>query len=125
MTQFVCRISELKEREPLALEVEGTSVGIVLVKGELYAYENTCPHQGGPVCLGEVFPRTYMRLDEEKRELGEYVSPDELEWVCPWHGMTYDLFSGQCVTDSELRLRKVEAFLQDEKVYVEIEGGKS
>ena len=34
------------------IESEGLEVGIFQLGGEFFAYENVCPHIGGPACQG-------------------------------------------------------------------------
>ena len=38
------------------VQVDGTAVGVFNLDGEYYALQNTCPHQYGPVCRGNVRP---------------------------------------------------------------------
>ena len=40
----------------LVVDIGDTTVGIFRVGGKLFAYENSCPHMGGPVCQGLVIP---------------------------------------------------------------------
>ncbi len=61
------------------------AVAIFNFEGSLYALDNTCPHQGGP--LGEGY------LEETG-----VVS-------CPWHGWTFDLRTGVSPIDAEVRVR--------------------
>jgi nitrite reductase (NADH) small subunit len=55
-----------------------------------YALKNTCPHQGGPICLGDV-RGTFL-----PSEPGEYVFGYEYGLIkCPYHGWEFDLETGQ------------------------------
>lgn len=74
--------------------LEGRSIGIFNVDGELFALRNVCPHQGGPLCEGVlsgfVAPGApgeyrYSRLRKTLR--------------CPWHGWEFDLRTGRSHVD--------------------------
>ncbi len=58
--------------------------------GSFYAVKNSCPHQGGPLCLGDVdgtfLPSRYGELDFGL----------EYEIIrCPYHGYEYSLETGR------------------------------
>jgi 3-phenylpropionate/trans-cinnamate dioxygenase ferredoxin subunit len=58
--------------------------------GRWYALKNTCPHQGGPICMGEVHG-TFL-----PSRPGEYVYGYEYGLIkCPYHGWEFDLETGQ------------------------------
>jgi 3-phenylpropionate/trans-cinnamate dioxygenase ferredoxin subunit len=88
----VCRLSELPPGERRIVDVEGRSIGVFNVAGELYALRNACPHQGAPLCRGLV---TGTMADSR---------PGEFDWQregeilrCPWHGWEFELKSGRSV----------------------------
>jgi nitrite reductase/ring-hydroxylating ferredoxin subunit len=49
---FAGKANDVPERGRLVIEAGGRTIGIYRLDGKLYAYENICPHQGGPVCQG-------------------------------------------------------------------------
>jgi nitrite reductase/ring-hydroxylating ferredoxin subunit len=116
----VCHVADLEENKPFAIEHKGIEVGVILSKGEIHVYENICPHAGGPVCLGDVFAKINQRLDVNQMAVDEYVDENELRLVCPWHGLEYDLKTGICNVDPNLKIRKHAAVIKDDHVYVEI-----
>ncbi len=66
-----------------------------------------------------------MRLNEDQQAVGEYEladysSPDEMNIVCPWHGIEFDLESGTCISDKHFKLRKFETSTKDGRVYIHI-----
>jgi nitrite reductase/ring-hydroxylating ferredoxin subunit len=93
-------------------------VGVFSHEGTIYAYRNVCPHQGGPVCEG----RLVARVEEEVGELGRLgpgrYSDEVTHLVCPWHGMEFDVATGQSWSDRRLRLRKHEVVEREGQVYV-------
>ena len=70
--------------------VDGLEIVVVNLDGELHAFGNRCPHQGGPLCLGHVLGDAVADTPGEAR-----ISADPLRIACPWHGWEYDLDSGQ------------------------------
>ncbi len=120
MEYFVCEHSSLEERKPHVVEVNGTTVGIILLDGRVYAYENRCPHAEGPVCLGDVKGRIKTRLNENMETCGEYESQDEVNLICPWHGLEFDIATGACIPEPAYRLIRFETSVRDGKVYTSL-----
>lgn len=123
MEQFLCPLADVEAlagRRPLVIRLpDGLEVGVIWRDGNLLAYENRCPHMGGPVCLGDIVGQTEVELDEKGRALGTTVSDTDLRLVCPWHGLEFDLATGQCPTDDSFRLRSLDVFLRDGQVYLD------
>ena len=63
-------------------------------------------HQGGPACEGLTIAKVEERLRPDKTSMGLYFSEEEMHFVCPWHGMEYDMKTGECVADRKLKLKK-------------------
>ena len=78
MAEFikVASISELELGSCKTVEVQGKVIALFNVGGRIYALDNTCLHQGGP--LGE------GRLE------GEVVT-------CPWHMWEFNVRTGEKV----------------------------
>jgi nitrite reductase/ring-hydroxylating ferredoxin subunit len=100
------------------VDVAGTTIGVFRFKGALYAYENSCPHQGGPVCQGRLVPRVREVLDADKRSLGVEFDPDTLHIVCPWHGLEFGVASGAHPGKPQIRLRSFPVVEEEGNVYV-------
>ena len=84
-TLTVCRLEELPEGEMRLVEVDGRKIGVFRCgNGDLYAIEDRCSHDDGPLCEGE--------WDEETCMV-----------VCPRHGSAFELATG--------RPRSLPAFL--------------
>lgn len=88
----VCPIDELPPGERRIVEVEGRSIGVFNVDGDLRALTNVCPHQRAPLCEGELTGTT------------EADGVDEVAWTrdgevlrCPWHGWEFDVTTGESV----------------------------
>jgi nitrite reductase/ring-hydroxylating ferredoxin subunit len=93
-------------------------IAIFRVKGRLVAWENRCPHQGGPVCTGRLIGRTELALADDKTVLREVRSEDVIHLACPWHGWEFDVETGVCFALPTRSLRRVDLVERDGEVYV-------
>jgi 3-phenylpropionate/trans-cinnamate dioxygenase ferredoxin subunit len=75
-THAVCKSEELAEDEMRLVEVDGIKIGVFNAGGELYAIEDRCSHDDGPLAEGE-FDSATCTVE------------------CPRHGSTFDLRSGR------------------------------
>src|SRR5918995_4632036 len=102
--QAVARVSELPPGARKIVEVEGRSIGVFNVGGEFYALRNTCPHQGGPLCLGSIQGTALESAP------GEYIWGRDGEILrCPWHGWEFDIMTGHSVFNPhKTRVRSYE-----------------
>ena len=76
-TLTVCALSELPEGEMRLVEVGERKIGVFRCgDGELYAIEDRCSHDDGPLAEGEFDPQTCTV-------------------ECPRHGSLFDLRSGR------------------------------
>jgi nitrite reductase (NADH) small subunit len=105
------------------VQVDGTEIGVFEHQGQLFAYENLCRHQGGPVCEGTVLGKVEAILADDNVQLGERFSEDSLHLICPWHGWEYDLRTGRCATDPTLAIRKFDVFERDGELYLVVPDG--
>ena len=72
----VCRADELPPGEKRIVEADGRKIGVFNAGGSLYAIEDRCSHDDGPLAEGE--------LDESTCTV-----------ECPRHGSLFDLRSGR------------------------------
>ena len=103
------------------VEVEGVAVGVFCRDGKFTAFENVCPHMGGPVCQGKVIPRVEEELAPDQTSRGLRFSKKQ-NIVCPWHGWEFDIESGRHCGNSNYRLRPVDVRVEDSRVYVKLPG---
>jgi 3-phenylpropionate/trans-cinnamate dioxygenase ferredoxin subunit len=111
----VGRISELPPGERKIVEVEGRSIGVFNVHGQLYALRNRCPHQAAPLCLGAI---KGMPLPGKP---GEYIWAREGEILrCPWHGWEFDITTGRSIFNPHrTRVKTYEVTVEPEDESVE------
>jgi nitrite reductase/ring-hydroxylating ferredoxin subunit len=105
----------------LRLVVSGRrQIGIVRWAGKLYAVNNYCAHQGGPICRGLLSGRLSsdgpgsMTLDATRPVL-----------ACPWHGWEFDLTTGCALTDPAVRIRTFNVREVEGHVVVDFEAASS
>lgn len=86
----VARSEDLPPGERIIVEVAGRSVGVFNVDGRLYAFLNSCPHQGAELCRGDIVS------DVAAPRPGEWsMGPARRYLTCPWHGWEFDLETGR------------------------------
>ena len=118
--QKVASISAIKDQEALIVEIDKISIGIYKHEGEFFAYGNICPHQGGPVCEGDLRGNVECKVSADGARLGEYDSSEKLNITCPWHCYEYDLKSGICRADKRFRLKSFEVVVDGNDLKVRI-----
>ena len=97
-TLAVCRLEDLPEGEMRLVEAGGRKIGVFRCEdGELYAIEDRCSHDDGPLAEGE-FDAGACTVE------------------CPRHGSLFDLRSG--------RPRTLPAFQPVEIFDARVEGGE-
>ena len=84
----------MSEGGRLVVDVGDKTIGIFRVGGRLYAWENICAHQGGPVCQGKMIPRVTEVIEPSGESRGFAFDESSLHIVCPWHGFEYDIRTG-------------------------------
>lgn len=119
----VCSLDEIPDGDGVLGIAGALEVGVFRRGPQLYAYENRCAHQGGPVCTGELLGKTVQILDEGKEVTAEVFDESEMHLVCPWHGWEYDLATGELACDRRLRLRRFDVSVRDGTVYVHVPDG--
>jgi len=83
-TPSTIRPDEIGEGRGKVITVSGTEIAVFKCDGQLYATQGSCPHAGTALAAGTV-------------EGGAVV--------CPGHGYRFDLRTGACSTDAQLRLK--------------------
>ena len=75
----VCPVEELPPGEVRIVHARARAIGVYNIDGELYAIEDRCSHDDGPLCEGDWDPEEYVV-------------------VCPRHGSKFDIRSGRALT---------------------------
>jgi nitrite reductase/ring-hydroxylating ferredoxin subunit len=98
----------------------GVEVGVFCLDGEFFAYENLCPHLGGPACQGLLLPLTTEAVEADGKSTGRTFSTTRVNVVCPWHGMEFDIRTGEHPTDRRFRLRRIPIRRDGDSIVVTI-----
>ncbi|MCC7371885.1 MAG: Rieske (2Fe-2S) protein [Chloroflexi bacterium] len=101
---IVGTVDEITPGTRKIVDVGGRSVGVYNLHGEFFAILNRCPHQAGPLCLGNA----YGFLKSGAVGEYEYSRPGEIV-RCPWHGWEFDVRTGQSWFDPvQVRVRRYD-----------------
>ena len=115
---FVAKIADIPDGERRIVQHGAHDIGVFHWDGQFYAYSNLCLHQGGPACEGLTIAKVEERLRPDQTSQGLYFSETDMNFVCPWHGMEYDIKTGEAVADRKQRLRKYEVVQRGDEIYV-------
>ena len=100
----ICPISELPPGARRIVEWEDLEIGVFNCGGELFAIEDRCSHDDGPLCLGN--------WDAETCTV-----------ACPRHGASFDLGSGRALSlPAYLPVRTFPVRVEEGVVVVEVDG---
>jgi 3-phenylpropionate/trans-cinnamate dioxygenase ferredoxin component len=99
----VCPAGELPEGEMRLLDVEGRKIGVFNCGGELYAIEDRCSHDDGPLAEGE-------------------FDPDACTVECPRHGSLFDLTTGRPKTlPAYVPVETFSVTIEDDAIQLEVD----
>lgn len=100
----VAALGELPPGRCKVVEVAGRSIAVFHAEGRFYATDDSCLHQGGPLGEGDL---------------------DGTRVVCPWHGWGFDLVTGQCDLDPDLKLARYPVRVEDGAIFVDVDGASA
>jgi NAD(P)H-dependent nitrite reductase small subunit len=101
MTGFVDIAAEhdLPTGRMKAVSVDGRPVALYHTGAGWFATDNTCPHRGGPLAEGDL--------------VGNEVT-------CPWHLWSFDVASGICMGNPEVRIQSHEVRVENGRILVRL-----
>jgi 3-phenylpropionate/trans-cinnamate dioxygenase ferredoxin subunit len=73
----LCKTADVPDPGKAVFEVGGRFIILVHLKGEFYALDDLCTHDGGPLGEGEL---------------------EGFQLICPRHGARFDVRTGQALT---------------------------
>ena len=74
----VAKKSQIPENGAIGVEAQGKRLALVNLSGDIYALDDDCPHEGGPVSEGQI--------------VGEEIE-------CPWHTSHFNIKTGRVTMD--------------------------
>ena len=111
----VAQVGEIGVGERRIVSIGSLEIGVFNVDGQYYALPNVCLHQYGPVCTGRISGTLTAAA----------TSDWKLEWAyegqivtCPWHGLEFNITTGQCLAFPRRKLRSYPVTVEDGQIKV-------
>ncbi len=98
--QFAAKVSDVPPWGKKVVTINGVELLLINVRGEIFACENECPHQGSPLNGGIV-------------KDGPIIS-------CPRHGYRFNLKTGDCSDYPEYILRTYQVKIEGDDLMVDL-----
>ena len=118
---MVGALADIADGDHRTYQIGKLEVGVFRQGGSVVAWENRCPHAGGPVCQGRIYRKVEEVLAADRTSQGlRFSSTPQI--VCPWHGFEFDVATGRHPGDPKMRLRPVEASVREGRIYVRAPG---
>lgn len=95
----VAELSELVPGKAKVVSVAGRELAIFNLDGRIYAIDNVCLHEGGPLGEGKV--------------KGEIVT-------CPWHLWRYNIKTGELIDEPRLKVETYQVTVRGQEVLVSL-----
>jgi 3-phenylpropionate/trans-cinnamate dioxygenase ferredoxin subunit len=90
----VAKVDEIPAGGCKIVSVRGREIGVFNVGGSFYGLINRCPHQGAPLCRGEIVSRLVAP------QPGDYQLTRPGEMIrCPWHCWEFEITTGKSLCD--------------------------
>lgn len=115
----IAKLNDIPDGDYRVFALEELEVGIFRNGSKVLAYENVCPHAGGPVCQGKIFNKVEEVITPAQKSAGLRFGKAR-HIVCPWHGYEFDLATGCHPGDSTLRLTPVKVAVREGQIYVSV-----
>ena len=100
------------------IEFGGIEVGVFKLGDEFFAYENFCPHRGGPACQGKIIAKVEEVVADDRTSKGLEFSKTKINMVCPWHGFEFDIRTGRHPGNPRYWLKPVKVRVEGADVIV-------
>jgi nitrite reductase/ring-hydroxylating ferredoxin subunit len=93
----VAGVNEIPEGQGKIFDFNGNQIAIWKYAGNFYAFQNVCPHRGGPVGEGELE--------------GSIIT-------CPWHGWQFDLTTCTNPMNPAAKLTKYDLLIEGDEIKI-------
>ena len=95
----IARVGDLPSGRATSVTVGERKIALFHTTSGFFASENACPHRGGPLGEGDL--------------LGEEI-------VCPWHLWGFDVRSGVCTGNAQVRMTMHEVKIEGDRILVKL-----
>ena len=96
-------LKDIEKSNQFSRWIDGHDILIFKFNNSIQGISNICPHFGGPIGYHEI-----------KFKDGEPV------FTCLWHNLQYFVKTGECVTHTNLCLRKYKVEVEKDEIFVYI-----
>jgi NAD(P)H-dependent nitrite reductase small subunit len=96
----IAKVNDVEEGKGKIVEINGKTLALFKLNGQVYAIENTCAHRGGPLGEGEIQDKIV---------------------TCPWHGWQFDVTNGQSVMMPGMSVKSYKVEVKGEDIVINIE----
>jgi nitrite reductase/ring-hydroxylating ferredoxin subunit len=79
--------------------VNGRTLALYHTADGFFATDNVCPHRGGPLAQGDLIGN---------------------EIVCPWHLWSFDVVTGICMGNPEIKIETVDVQVDGDRILVRL-----
>jgi nitrite reductase (NADH) small subunit len=115
----LCALADIADGDHRVFMVGITEFGVFRQGEHVVAWENRCPHAGGPVCQGKIYKRVSEKIGADGKSQGMCFT-DTRQIVCPWHGYEFEVATGRHPADHNVRLKPVQVALREGQVYARL-----
>lgn len=95
----IARASELAVGRSKAYDVNGRVIALYHTDEGFFATDNVCPHRGGPLAEGDL--------------IGNEIN-------CPWHLWGFDIATGVCSGNPQIRVKAHEVRVEEDRILVRL-----
>lgn len=95
----VANVGDVPMGRAKACEVGGRTIAIYHTLDGFFATDNTCPHRGGPLAEGDL--------------IGNEIN-------CPWHLWGFDVATGICAGNREIKVAAHSVRVENDKILVKL-----
>ena len=95
----ILNTAELPLGRAKACTVDGKTIALYHTEAGFFATDNICPHRGGPLAEGDL--------------IGNEIN-------CPWHLWGFDIRTGLCAGNPDIRVTAHEVRVEGERVMVKL-----
>ncbi|HEX4214258.1 MAG TPA: Rieske (2Fe-2S) protein [Candidatus Dormibacteraeota bacterium] len=93
-------------------------IGVFNIGGRYFALRNLCPHKTGPLCTGKVTGRMVAVGPPSAGDAGMVMARDGEIIRCPWHLWEFEIASGRCLVDPQVRVKTYPVQVEQGEVVV-------
>lgn len=109
-------VEDFPEGEGVRIDLEEFPVAVAVFNlgDDFRAVPDSCPHKGAPFSRCGTTPKT----DTVGGTRGK-LDPEEMTVSCPWHGLKFDLDTGECAATDD-RIRSFDVTVDGEDVRLQL-----